>query len=87
MGLLPTEDALNETDAHHGHRRVYSRAELEADFATAGWTVTRTGGYWLKPLSNAQIAEQWTQEMLDAYMELGERYPDSAAEIYVVAEP
>lgn len=87
MGLLPTENALNETDAHHGHRRVYSRAELEADFAAAGWTVAQTGGYWLKPLSNAQLSEQWTQEMLDAYMELGERYPDSAAEIYVVAEP
>ncbi|MGY1703695.1 class I SAM-dependent methyltransferase [Geodermatophilus sp. SYSU D00697] len=87
MGLLPTEDALNETDLHHGHRRVYDLPGLQADFAAAGWTVTTTGGYWLKPLSNAQTAEQWTQEVLDAYMQLGERYPDSAAEIYVVAEP
>jgi 2-polyprenyl-3-methyl-5-hydroxy-6-metoxy-1,4-benzoquinol methylase len=87
MGLLPTEDALNETDLHHGHRRVYDLPGLRADFAAAGWTVTTTGGYWLKPLSNAQTAEQWTQEMLDAYMQLGERYPESAAEIYVVAEP
>ena len=87
MGLLPTEDALNETDLHHGHRRVYDLAGLQADFRAAGWTVTTTGGYWLKPLSNAQTTEQWTQEMLDAYMALGERYPESAAEIYVVAEP
>lgn len=86
MGLLPTEDSLNETDLHHGHRRVYDLTGLRADFAAAGWTVTTFGGYWLKPLSNAQTAEQWTQEMLDAYMELGERYPDSAAEIYVVAQ-
>ena len=43
------------------------------------------GGYWLKPLSNAQLDRDWTPEMLDAFMALGERYPDVAAEIYVVA--
>ncbi|MGY1601116.1 class I SAM-dependent methyltransferase [Geodermatophilus sp. SYSU D00815] len=87
MGLLPVEHALNETDHRFGHRRVYDPAGLRADFAAAGWTVTHTGGYWLKPVSNAQIAEQWSPEMLDAFLQLGERYPDSAAEIYVVAEP
>lgn len=87
MGLLPTENALNETDRHYGHRRVYDLAGLRSDFVAAGWTVNRTGGYWLKPVSNAQTAAQWSQEMLDAFMELGERYPDSAAEIYVVAQP
>jgi 2-polyprenyl-3-methyl-5-hydroxy-6-metoxy-1,4-benzoquinol methylase len=87
MDLLPAENALNETDRHYGHRRVYDLAGLRDDFAAAGWTVTTTGGYWLKPVSNAQIADTWSQEMLDAFMELGERYPESAAEIYVVAQP
>ncbi|MGY1805637.1 class I SAM-dependent methyltransferase [Blastococcus sp. SYSU D00922] len=87
MGLLPTENALNDTDRHYGHRRVYDLGELRADFAAAGWTVSLTGGYWLKPVSNAQLAQHWTQQMLDAFMELGERHPESAAEIYVVARP
>jgi 2-polyprenyl-3-methyl-5-hydroxy-6-metoxy-1,4-benzoquinol methylase len=87
MGLLPTEDALNEADHHYGHRRVYDLAALRADFDAAGWTIATSGGYWLKPVSNAQIAEHWTPEMLAAFLELGERYPDEAAEIYVVAEP
>jgi hypothetical protein len=43
------------------------------------------GGYWLKPLSNQQIEENWTPSMLDVFMRLGERYPDIAGEIYVVA--
>jgi hypothetical protein len=43
------------------------------------------GGYWLKPLSNAQLEAHWTPEMLEAYMQVGERYPDIAAEIYVIA--
>jgi len=87
MGLLPTANALNATDHHYGHRRVYDLDELRADFAAADWTVTTTGGYWLKPVSNAQTAQHWTPEMLAAFLALGERYPDVAAEIYVVAEP
>ena len=36
-------------------------------------------------MSNRQIEEAWTPPMLAAFMELGERYPEIAAEIYVVA--
>jgi SAM-dependent methyltransferase len=85
MGLLPTEFSLNETDIHHGHRRVYTPETFRADFALAGLKVKHFGGYWLKPLSNAQIEQYWTMEMLDSFMQLGERYPDIAGEIYVIA--
>jgi 2-polyprenyl-3-methyl-5-hydroxy-6-metoxy-1,4-benzoquinol methylase len=85
MGLLPEEHAMNATDAHHGHRRVYDPESFRHDFARAGLRVEVFGGYWLKPLSNAQLEAQWTPEMRRAYLELGERYPDIAAEIYVVA--
>ena len=54
---------------------------------TAGYRIEIFGGYWIKPISNAQIDAQWSAEMLDAFMRLGERYPDIAAEIYVVASP
>ena len=43
------------------------------------------GGYWLKPIANSQIEQSWTPEMLEAFMQLGEQYPDIAAEIYVIA--
>ena len=39
----------------------------------------------MKPVSNAQIEASWTPEMVEAFMVLGERYPDIAGEIYVVA--
>jgi len=85
MGLLPHEFALNETDLHHGHRRVYDPERFRADFLAAGLDIDIFGGYWLKPLSNAQLDAQWTPEMIQAAMVVGERYPDIAAEIYVVA--
>jgi 2-polyprenyl-3-methyl-5-hydroxy-6-metoxy-1,4-benzoquinol methylase len=85
MGLLPAEDAMNEMDRHHGHRRVFNPESFRNVFLQAGLRIEVFGGYWLKPVSNRQIEETWSPEMLEAFMQLGERYPDIAAENYVVA--
>ena len=85
MGMLAQEDALNEVDRYHGHRRVFNPESFRGVFIAAGLRVDVFGGYWLKPISNKQLEMTWTQPMLDAFMQLGERYPDIAGEIYVVA--
>jgi 2-polyprenyl-3-methyl-5-hydroxy-6-metoxy-1,4-benzoquinol methylase len=85
MGLLPHESALNEADRHHGHRRVYNPESFRAEFTQAGLGIELCGGYWLKPLANAQLESWFSAEMIDAFMVLGERYPDIAGEIYLVA--
>lgn len=85
MGMLPQEDALNEMDLHHGHRRVFNPETFRNAFNQAGLQIEVFGGYWMKPVSNKQIEENWSAEMLDAFMKLGERYPDIAGEIYIVA--
>jgi 2-polyprenyl-3-methyl-5-hydroxy-6-metoxy-1,4-benzoquinol methylase len=85
MGLLRQEDALNEMDIHHGHRRVFNPETYRNAFYQAGLQIEMFGGYWMKPVSNKQIETTWTPEMLEAFMQLGERYPDIAGEIYVVA--
>jgi len=77
---------LNDTDRHHGHRRVYDPESLRADVHAAGLRIRVFGGFWLKPVSNAQIEETWSDAMLDSFFALGERHPDIAAEIYVVAD-
>jgi 2-polyprenyl-3-methyl-5-hydroxy-6-metoxy-1,4-benzoquinol methylase len=85
MKMLPQEDALNEMDVHHGHRRVFDPESFRSIFYRAGLEIEIFGGYWMKPVSNKQIEENWSEEMLEAFMQLGERYPDIAGEIYVVA--
>jgi 2-polyprenyl-3-methyl-5-hydroxy-6-metoxy-1,4-benzoquinol methylase len=85
MGIQPTEDTMSELDFHHGHRRIYNPESFRSDFVKAGLKVEHFGGYWLKPVSNHQIHSTWTKEMLYAFMKLGERYPDIAGEIYLVA--
>jgi 2-polyprenyl-3-methyl-5-hydroxy-6-metoxy-1,4-benzoquinol methylase len=86
MGLLRREHELNEADLHHGHRRIYDPETLRADVREADLRISIFGGYWLKPLSNGQLEADWTPEMLEAFMALGERYPDIAGELYVVAQ-
>jgi 2-polyprenyl-3-methyl-5-hydroxy-6-metoxy-1,4-benzoquinol methylase len=85
MGLLKDIHDLNVTDSIHGHRRVYDPEQFKADFVKAGLNVQKIGGYWVKPLSNKQIEETWTPDMINAFFKLGEQYPDIAADIYVVA--
>jgi len=86
MGLLESEHSFNEADLHHGHRRIYDPVSLRADVRAAGLSIRASGGFWLKPVSNDQIEASWTPQMLAAFMRLGERYPDIAAEAYVVAQ-
>jgi len=85
MGLLRCEEAMNEADIHHGHRRVFNPESFRQIFRESGLQIELFGGYWLKPVSNYQIEESWTSEMLAAFVRLGERYPDIAAEIYIIA--
>lgn len=85
MGMLESEWQLNEMDMRHGHRRVYSPESFRHDFLQAQLKIEHFGGYWLKPVSNGQIETGWNSEMLRAFMQLGERYPDIAGEIYIVA--
>jgi len=86
MDLLPFEGALNESDHQHGHRRVYNPETFRQDFRNAGLEIEVFGGYWIKPLSNKQIEASWSDDMIRAFMVLGERYPDIAGEIYIVAK-
>jgi 2-polyprenyl-3-methyl-5-hydroxy-6-metoxy-1,4-benzoquinol methylase len=85
MGILDSLYTLNETDIHHGHKRVYNTEIFREHFINAGFQIEVFGGYWLKPVSNNQTDETWNDEMIDAFMQLGEQYPDIAGEIYVLA--
>jgi 2-polyprenyl-3-methyl-5-hydroxy-6-metoxy-1,4-benzoquinol methylase len=85
MGLLPAVNAFSERDQAQGKRRIFNRDEFRRLFESAGLEIEVFGGYWLKPVSNRQIEHQWTQEMIDAFFAVGERYPEIAAEMYLIA--
>jgi SAM-dependent methyltransferase len=86
MGLLSKLDDFSEKDKLHGHRRVFGLDSFIEVFEQTGFSICAKGGYYLKPLSDAQIESQWSNSMIDAFLKLGERYPDIAGEIYIVAK-
>lgn len=85
MGRIDTLYTFSEKDHAHGHRRIYDPDSLRADVLAAGLEIVAEGGWLLKPVADAQIEADWSPELLAAYMRLGERYPEIAANIYVVA--
>ena len=84
MGFLSRPDTFSERDSMLGHRRVYSLDRLVADIEQAGLEVETTGGIFFKPLSNRQIEEWFSEEMMEGFYELGKDFPQHAAEIYAV---
>lgn len=85
MGLLSSVTDLNESDIAHGHERVFRYGEVYDLLSVHGFTVHEQGGYWLKTLANHQIERWYTDDMVHAFMALGESYPEIAAETYLVA--
>jgi SAM-dependent methyltransferase len=86
MGLLKQKDDLNATDLMLGHRRVYTSDLMKEHIEKAGLRVKSWGGHFLKTVSNAQMEQTWTKEMMDAYYEIGKDFPENAAEIYFVCQ-
>lgn len=84
MGLLAEPCELNSRDHVLGHRRVYTQDTLRCELAAAGLRPIEMGGVFFKPISNAQIQEHWTEEMIQGFYELGKDFPQHAAELYAV---
>lgn len=84
MGLLKEPCEMNARDIALGHRRVYTPETFRRDLQLAGLAVIEMGGVFLKPLSNQQIQDHWTEEMIQGFFELGKDFPENAAELYAV---
>lgn len=86
MGLLTNPCELNPRDHAQGHRRVYTLGTFKKDIEAAGIRIVEMGGVFFKPLSNQQIQDYWTEEMIMGFYELGKDFPENAADIYAVCE-
>lgn len=84
MGLLGDIHELNARDHEVGHRRVYDWSSLRADIEASGLQVAHMDGVFFKPLSNGQIDQHWTDQMIEGFYELGKDFPENAAEITAI---
>jgi len=86
LGMLEKPDSFNEQDRVLGHRRIYFPDLFRQHVQSAGLTTIKFGGLMVKPLSNRQIESQWPQELIDAYFDLSEEFPELCSEIFIIAE-
>lgn len=84
MGLLEQPTDLNDRDIALGHRRVYTPETFINEIQTSGLSVDHWGGVYFKPLSNGQIENTWTEDMIEGFYQLGKDFPEIAAELYAV---
>lgn len=85
MGMLERRDSLNDQDLKLGHLRVYTPEMLKKHVTDAGLNILHFGGLMVKPISNRQIEEHWSDELIDAFFALGDDMPELCSEIYIVA--
>jgi 2-polyprenyl-3-methyl-5-hydroxy-6-metoxy-1,4-benzoquinol methylase len=84
MGLLDDIHSLNSRDHEAGHYRVYDMDILIDHLSSAGYKIVKKGGYFLKPLSNGQINDNWNSEMIEGFYKIGKKFPEHCAEIFAV---
>lgn len=84
MGLLSHQTQLNTRDIALGHRRVFTSSSLKELIQLAGLRIEIFGGVFLKPLSNGQIQDHWTPEMIEGFFKLGEEFPEYCADLFAV---
>jgi hypothetical protein len=85
MSFLKSIYELNERDHELGHHRIYDFDLLEKDIVDAGLKARDKIGVFFKPLSNKQINETWTNDMIEGFYKLGFQFRENAAEIYIIA--
>jgi 2-polyprenyl-3-methyl-5-hydroxy-6-metoxy-1,4-benzoquinol methylase len=89
MGLISHPTAVTAGEALHGHRRTYCLETLQSEIAAAGLQILDTGGVVFKPLANFQFDRVLKHgivgdDYLNGCYELGKRYPELCASIYVI---
>ena len=86
MGLLKRPDSLNQRDIDLGHQIVFYPNNFKSTVEAAGFKISHFGGVMIKPLANSQISTDWSREMVEGFIALGDNLPELCGDIFVVAK-
>jgi 2-polyprenyl-3-methyl-5-hydroxy-6-metoxy-1,4-benzoquinol methylase len=91
MNLVGNLKSLTENDLRHGHRRVYDRESLLADFAAGGFEVTECRGIVFKILADFQLNSLLgsgilTKEHISGLFRMGLDRPDFSDSLFITAQ-
>jgi hypothetical protein len=83
MDMVPVPHERNEQEQEIGLLRSYDRYEFRDLLQRSGLDVVALHGCFLKPLSSSQM-ENWSDELLRAFLEVGNELEDYCWFIYAV---
>jgi 2-polyprenyl-3-methyl-5-hydroxy-6-metoxy-1,4-benzoquinol methylase len=86
MGILKRPDSLNQRDIDLGHQIVFYPNNFKSTVEAAGLKISHFGGVMIKPLANSQISTDWSREMVEGFIALGDDLPELCGDIFVVAK-
>lgn len=87
LGILNQINDLSDQDQLVGHMRVYDANQLKVDVLNGGYSLVEEGGFNLKLVSQAQMAD-WPAELHDAIYRISRRCPEEmCSNLYVVCRP
>lgn len=85
MNIEPTPISQNSRDLEVGNLRSYDRYELRSLLLEARYKVITLRGCFLKPLSSQQM-DNWNDELLKAFLDIGDELEDYCWFIYCVCK-
>jgi trans-aconitate methyltransferase len=85
LGMEKDPEEANARDREVGNLRGYDRYQLRHELISAGLDIVELRGCFLKPLSSPQISG-WSDELLEAFLEMGDELEDYAWFIYAICE-
>ena len=85
LGIEAHPTDANARDIEVGNLRSYDRYELRRELQLADLKIIELRGSFLKPLSSTQMAD-WDDNLLNAYLEIGDELEDYAWFIYAICE-
>ncbi len=85
-GLLDDLKSLSKFDLQLGHKRFFDLKSLEDSIAKAGMRVLSKKGLLLKPITGEQIKLLgWSENIINALLQIGLRNPELSNSIYIEA--
>jgi len=87
-GMLPDLELLSDVDLEFGHQRYFNLRTLTQLCEDSGFTVAKSEGILLKPITTGQIEQlNLSPEILQAMLKVGVDYPELCNAILLKLQP
>ena len=86
LNMINSPYDLNDQDKLLGHRRVFDKNSMMDLINYSNFNLMHFTGLMFKPISNRQIELNWSDDLIEAFFQLGFDFPEYCSEIIFVLQ-